>query len=281
MGDPVSLRRGASIRLSGLKKRFGPRRVLDGIDLEIRPGELLGIVGPSGCGKSTLLRILSGLEAPSAGLLRILGDGADARNDVRVVFQEPRLLPWRSVLDNVCLGLSRDQLPKGRAVLERVGLADRLSDYPSSLSGGQRQRVALARALVREPRVLLLDEPFAALDALTRIAAQRLVETLWLRSGFTAVLVTHDVEEAVMLADRVLLLDAGRVQRCVAVDLPRPRARHSPEAARLSSQLLDGLLGSSLAAQSWVDPGELTRPKDAARRAERGSEKERSVETAR
>jgi len=254
MAEPVSLRRGASIRLSGLKKQFGARTVLDGIDLEIRPGELLGIVGPSGSGKSTLLRILSGLEQPSAGELRVLGDGGDARGDVRVVFQEPRLLPWRSVLDNVCLGLPREQLEKGRGVLERVGLGERLSDYPAALSGGQRQRVALARALVREPRVLLLDEPFAALDALTRIAAQRLVEALWRRAGFTAVLVTHDVQEAVMLADRVLLLDAGRVQRCVAVDLPRPRARHSPEAAHLSSQLLDAILGGPLSGQSWREP---------------------------
>jgi sulfonate transport system ATP-binding protein len=253
MAEPVSLRPGASIRLSGLTKQFGARTVLDGIELEIRPGELLGIVGPSGSGKSTLLRILSGLEQPSAGELRVLGDAGDARGDVRVVFQEPRLLPWRSVLDNVCLGLPRDQLPKGRAVLERVGLGERLSDYPATLSGGQRQRVALARALVREPRVLLLDEPFAALDALTRIAAQRLVEALWLRAGFTAVLVTHDVQEAVMLADRVLLLDEGRVQRCVAVDLPRPRARHSPEAARISGQLLDAILGSSLSGQSWLE----------------------------
>ena len=141
---------------------------------------------------------LSGLEQPSMGSTRVVdATGADARSTVRVVFQEPRLLPWRSVLDNVCIGMRGKDPARARAVLSSVGLADRHGEYPGVLSGGQRQRVALARALVHEPCVLLLDEPFGALDALSRIEAQRLVESLWLERGFTAILVTHDVGEAV------------------------------------------------------------------------------------
>jgi len=255
---------GAAVELERLGKRFGERVVLAGIDLSIRPGEFLGIVGPSGSGKSTLLRILSGLEEPTSGAARVrppnhsaAATGADlgrasASGAVRVVFQEPRLLPWRSVLDNVCVGSNRALASKGRDVLERVGLGERLQEYPGVLSGGQRQRVALARALVHEPQVLLLDEPFASLDALTRLSAQRLVESLWTQHGFTAVLVTHDVEEAVLLCDRVLVLEAGRIRLSVEVDLPRPRARHLPEVGRLSLQLLSSIMGSAFAEQALL-----------------------------
>ena len=237
-------RRGAKVAFDSIGKRFGEREVLRDVDLEIAPGELITIVGRSGSGKSTLLRILCGLEEPSSGTLRIADDAGHAlSNAVRVVFQEPRLLPWRSVLDNVTLGLAKAAIPNARDVLAKVGLAEREKDYPGVLSGGQRQRVALARALVHEPKMLLLDEPFGALDALTRIEAQRLVEHLWQRSGFTAVLVTHDVEEAVLLGDRVLVVDEGAIVDTVEVPLPRPRTREMPEIGKLATILLDRVMG--------------------------------------
>jgi sulfonate transport system ATP-binding protein len=230
--------RGAAVVLDGLEKRFGDRHVLRGIDLRIAPGEFVSIVGRSGSGKSTLLRLLCGLEQPSGGALRIEGarDGGDA---VRVVFQEPRLLPWRTVLDNVCVGIGRSVAPRAREVLSAVGLADRFDDYPGVLSGGQLQRVGLARALVHEPSVMLLDEPFGSLDALTRIEAQRLVESLWLERRFTGILVTHDVEEAVLLGDRVLLVEHGRIAARFDVDVPRPRRRAHAEVARVAAAVLD------------------------------------------
>jgi sulfonate transport system ATP-binding protein len=257
MKVPGTVGRGARVVLSRLEKRFETRSALSGMDLEIQPGEFVSVVGPSGSGKSTLLRLLSGLERPSSGTARVEGpDGSKLDGAVRVVFQEPRLLPWRSVLDNVCIGLGKERRARGREVLARVGLGDRLGDYPSVLSGGQRQRVALARALLHEPAVLLLDEPFAALDALTRGAAQRLVEVLWRQHGFTALLVTHDVEEAVLLSDRVLVLDAGRVRASVTVALPRPRTRHLSEVAELRNVLSRAILGSSVSAEAWLEESE-------------------------
>jgi sulfonate transport system ATP-binding protein len=255
MPAPSPRRGGATLELKQLGKSFGSRVVLEGIDLELRPGEFLGIVGPSGSGKSTLLRILSGLEPPTAGSASVDGAQAVDQRAVRMVFQEPRLLPWRSVLENARIGASPEQAARAAEVLARVGLGERLTDYPAVLSGGQRQRVALARALVHEPRVLLLDEPFASLDALTRMAAQRLVESLWEQHGFSAVLVTHDVEEAVLLSDRVVVLDAGRVRCSVEVALPRPRGRHLPQVAQLSSLLLSQILDSSLAGEPWLERG--------------------------
>ncbi|HWN69706.1 MAG TPA: ABC transporter ATP-binding protein, partial [Haliangium sp.] len=192
-----------------------------------------------GSGKSTLLRILCGLERPDRGAACVAG------GSVRVVFQEPRLLPWRSVLQNVLIGLSSVDEARARAVLDQVGLGERLHEYPGVLSGGQRQRVALARALVHEPQVMLFDEPFGALDALTRVSAQRLVESLWRQRGFTALLVTHDVEEAVLLGDRVLVLEEGRVVHSVRVDLPRPRTREMPDVGRLAGALLAAIFGSA------------------------------------
>jgi sulfonate transport system ATP-binding protein len=236
-----SKRRGAHVRIEGLTKSYGARPVLHGIDLTLEPSELVTVVGQSGSGKSTLLRILCGLEAPSAGQVRIAHGLATQDDGVRVVFQEPRLLPWRSALDNVRVGQNRDAQSEraAREVLCSVGLGDRLHDYPGSLSGGQKQRVSLARALLHEPALMLLDEPFGALDALTRIGAQRLVEKLWQERGFTGLLVTHDVEEAVLLGDRVLVFDEGRVVAHVNVDLPRPRTRANPEVGRLATVLLD------------------------------------------
>lgn len=228
---------GASIQLRGVAKSFGDRAVLTGLDLEIRPGEFVAVVGRSGCGKSTLLRLLAGLDSPSAGTLQ-----AGPAPEVRFMFQDARLLPWARVLHNVALGLSGpDARDRAAAALSQVGLAERGGEWPARLSGGQRQRVALARALVHTPRLLLLDEPLGALDALTRIEMQRLIERLWLRQGFTAVLVTHDVAEAVALADRVLLIEQGRLALDLRIDLPRPRTRNAAFAA-LEQRLLDRVL---------------------------------------
>ena len=234
---------GARVVVRRLEKRFGEREVLRGIDLEIAAGEFVAVVGRSGCGKSTLLRILSDLEKPSAGSARVLR--GEARADVRVVFQEPRLLPWKSVLDNVCIGEKPSAAPKARAVLASVGMDARAAEYPGILSGGQRQRVALARALLHSPAALLLDEPFGALDALTRIEAQRLVERLWAERGFTAILVTHDVVEAVLLADRVVVVQDGKIAASFGIDVERPRRREHPEVARISAAVLDTIFEDS------------------------------------
>ena len=224
---------GTALALHGLSKRYGARRVIGAIDLALAAGEFVAIVGRSGCGKSTLLRAIAGLETLDGG-------SVTGAQDVRMMFQEARLLPWKTVLDNVRLGLDGDPA-KALDALRAVGLEDRAVDWPSSLSGGQRQRVALARALVHQPPLLLLDEPLGALDALTRIEMQRLIESLWLARGFTAVLVTHDVQEALALADRVLVIEEGGIALDLAVDLPRPRVRGVPF-AQLEQRLLDRLL---------------------------------------
>ncbi len=249
---------GLGLRLEGLAKRFGERAVLHDVTLDVKPGEFVAIVGRSGCGKSTLLRLLAGLETPTSGAVR-LGDAASdaGREDVRIMFQEARLLPWRTVLQNVKLGLAgRDAETRARDALAQVGLADRAGDWPAVLSGGQRQRVALARALVHRPRLLLLDEPLGALDALTRIEMQRLIESVWRELRFTAVLVTHDVAEAVALADRVLLVEEGRVTLDEAVPLARPRAHGSPAFAALEGRVLARVLNEPPAGD-----GEAGRPR--------------------
>ena len=225
---------GAALNLHALTAQLGGREILRGIDLQVKPGEFVSIVGRSGSGKSTLLRVLAGLEQPTSG---VLGVGSPPI----VMFQEPRLLPWRSVLQNISLGLATPDTKRALRVLDQVGLADRAHDYPSTLSGGQRQRVALARALMHRPEVLLLDEPFGALDALTRISAQKLVESLWGELGFTAVLVTHDVEEAVLLGDHVLVLDEGRVVYREQIALQRPRTRNSAEVGNIAARVLEAI----------------------------------------
>nr|WP_255440421.1 ATP-binding cassette domain-containing protein [Caenimonas sedimenti] len=234
---------GARIAARSLTKRFGAREVLRDTQLTVRPGEFVAIVGRSGCGKSTLLRLIAGLDGASGGSLQV--DDAEVqglRPDTRIMFQEARLLPWRRVWDNVTLGLPAAQQHRATTVLQQVGLGDRGNDWPARLSGGQRQRVALARALVHNPRLLLLDEPLGALDALTRIEMHRLIEDLWRRNGFTALLVTHDVQEAVALADRVILIEDGRIALDERIALPRPRSHGDAAFAAVEKRILDRVL---------------------------------------
>ena len=234
---------GVGVEARGLSKSYAGRPILRDLELALRPGEFVAVVGRSGCGKSTLLRHLAGLEQPDRG--EALVDGAsclELRRDTRVMFQEDRLLPWRTALQNVGLGLRGDWRPAARAALADVGLEERAGDWPAALSGGQKQRVALARALAHAPRLLLLDEPMGALDALTRMEMQRLLERLWLARGFTAMLVTHDVAEAVTLADRIILLEQGRVAQSAPVPLPRPRSRGQAEFARLEAEVLEWIM---------------------------------------
>jgi sulfonate transport system ATP-binding protein len=248
-------RQGVSLALEGLGKSFGARRVLSDVRLELHAGEFVAVVGRSGCGKSTLLRAIAGLEGIDEGSIAV-GKGAIGTS-IRIMFQEARLLPWKTVLENVAIGLPRS-LNAAAATLATVGLAERADDWPAELSGGQRQRVALARALLQEPQLLLLDEPLGALDALTRIEMQQLIESLWQARGFTAVLVTHDVQEALALADRVVLIEDGRITLDLKVDLPRPRARGSAAFAALEQRLLGRILHHTpaphAAAQADVAP---------------------------
>lgn len=237
---------GASLHVQGVHKLFGETRVLQGIDLAIGGGQCVAIVGKSGCGKSTLLRLIAGLETPTSGAIHV--DGTPLRGlspTTRVMFQDARLLPWKRVLENVGLGLrQRDWRVRAEHALEQVGLIQHAQQWPATLSGGERQRVALARALVSDPHVLLLDEPLGALDALTRLEMQRLFERVWQEQRYTALLVTHDVEEAVALADRVVLIEAGQITLDVAVELPRPRQRGSATFAALKEQIVERVLGS-------------------------------------
>lgn len=230
---------GIQLSILDLTKAFGRQTVLNSLNLEVKPGEFVAIVGRSGCGKSTLLRLVSGLDKPNSG--GILLDGEPLRklgDSIRVMFQDPRLLPWKSVIDNVGLGLHDNWQEKALWALEKVGLKDRAKEWPSVLSGGQRQRVSLARALVNQPRLLLLDEPLGALDALTRLEMQQLIENLWKERRFTAFLVTHDVEEAVALADRILVIDEGRIALDLSVDLPRHRDRATEDFVNIRETVL-------------------------------------------
>jgi sulfonate transport system ATP-binding protein len=238
---------GLPLSIRGLRKSYGDNEVLRGIDLHIPAGQFVAIVGKSGCGKSTLLRLIAGLEKFDAGSIS-LGDAVKPE-DIRVMFQEPRLLPWARVLSNVEVGLGRDRSSsdahtRADKALTEVGLTDKRDQWPSVLSGGQKQRVALARALVSRPRVLAFDEPLGALDALTRISMQRLLERVWRDQGFTAILVTHDVAEAVALADRVLVIEEGRIAHDVVVNTARPRQRGSAELAGLEGSILSHLLSA-------------------------------------
>ncbi|AMA60276.1 ATP-binding cassette domain-containing protein [Bradyrhizobium sp. CCGE-LA001] len=243
---------GLPLSIRSLRKSYGSNEVLRGIDLHIPAGQFVAIVGKSGCGKSTLLRLIAGLEKVDAGSISF---GQDMQpkdiqpEDIRVMFQEPRLLPWARVLANVEVGLGRerastDAQARAEKALSEVGLTDKRDQWPSVLSGGQKQRVALGRALVSRPRVLAFDEPLGALDALTRISMQRLLERVWRDQGITAILVTHDVAEAVALADRVLVIEEGRIAHDVTVNVARPRQRGSVELAGLEGSILSHLLSA-------------------------------------
>jgi sulfonate transport system ATP-binding protein len=238
--------RGLALTIRDLHKSFGDHEVLRGIDLHIPAGQFVAVVGRSGCGKSTLLRLIAGLETASAGTVSF--SEQPRPEDLRVMFQEPRLLPWARVLSNVEVGLGRasaDAQTRAENALVEVGLDDKRGQWPAVLSGGQKQRVALARALVSHPRVLAFDEPLGALDALTRISMQRLLERVWHDQAFTAILVTHDVSEAVALADRVLVIEDGRIAHDIDVDIPRPRRRGSADLAALEGSILRDLLQSA------------------------------------
>ena len=251
-------RRGADLDVSGVSHAFElngePLSVLDRINFHAEPGEFVALLGPSGCGKSTLLRLVAGLEAPCAGRLSMDGRVIKGPDPSRtVVFQDPTLYPWRTVWRNVALGLEARKLLRHRReavddALRLVGLGGFANAYPHQLSGGMAQRAALARALVNDPLLLILDEPFGQLDSLTRIAMQAELVSLWQRSNFTALLVTHDVEEALLLAGRVIVLSErpARIMAEVVNNQPYPRHRGDPHLFELRREVFAhlGLDGS-------------------------------------
>jgi sulfonate transport system ATP-binding protein len=226
------LRGRLAVRVEGVRRRFGERAVLDGVDLEIADGEFVAMLGQSGSGKSTLLRGLAGLDRGVEGSVFV-----PRRRSV--VFQNPRLLPWKRVLANVVFNLKvPDAVQRGREALAEVGLVSHAAAWPATLSGGEAQRVALARALVRSPSLLLLDEPFGALDALTRLRMHALLEDLCRRHRPAVLFVTHDVDEAITLADRVVVLADGRIALDIDIELDKPRSRDDSGFAELRGVLL-------------------------------------------
>lgn len=256
----------ATLSLRALHKQYEVKGqalpVLQDINLTIAPGEFVSIVGSSGCGKSTLLRLLIGLEGDYQGEILLDGQRIAGTSLQRgIVFQEHRLFPWLTVEKNVALGLlnaQQSEADKRRAVqehIELVGLKGFESAYPHQLSGGMSQRVAIARALVNRPEILLLDEPFGALDAMTRAHLQQELQRIWQQEGITMILVTHDVEEAVYLGDRVVVMEPrpGRIRRIVPVELAHPRDRSSPGFGRIKDQVLGEFAehGAELAAPAW------------------------------
>lgn len=238
-------------------------RALDGVSLKVAPGEILVVIGGSGCGKSTMLRAICGLDTPSQGTVVLDGATVTApREEIGIIFQEPRLLPWLMVADNVGFGLDRRPREERRErvarALARVGLADKATVWPRELSGGQAQRVAIARALVPRPQVLLLDEPFSALDAFTRADLQVHLLDLWADLKPILIVVTHDVEEAVVLADRIMVMRPrpGRVYEEIGCDLPRPRDRQSAAFDFVKRRVLTAL-DRSLDRAVTADDGEV------------------------
>jgi len=264
--------RGLAVHLDGIDVRFPARdggvQALEGMDFDGEAGSFTAVIGPNGCGKSTLLRVVAGLLAPSAGSVRV-GDAGPRPGDGRVglAFQQPRLIPWRTTADNVAMPLelagasAGERRERALVALERVGLASAAGLRPRELSGGMAQRAALARAMVTDPPVLLLDEPFSALDALTRETFNAELQQLWLEAPRTVVLVTHSVTEAVALADRVVVMTPrpGRVARIVDVALPRPRPGSllgDARAAELAAEVRDALAsGHDLELRAWHEGG--------------------------
>jgi NitT/TauT family transport system ATP-binding protein len=249
----TSSMRGAALSIREVSHRFElegrPLPVLEHVSLSVEPGEFVAILGPSGCGKSTLLRLVAGLDFPADGVLSLDGQPINGPDASRIiVFQDPTLYPWRTVWSNVALGLEARGLLRSRRervdeVLRLVGLAGFATAYPRQLSGGMSQRAALARALVNDPKLLILDEPLGQLDSLTRIAMQQELVSLWQRAGFTALLVTHDVEEAVFLANRVIVLSErpARIMAQVVNGRAYPRHRGDPHLAALRREIMDHL----------------------------------------
>lgn len=233
------------LHIQVLSKRFGDRQILRDVSLTLQAGEIVSLVGASGCGKSTLLRIAAGLDKDYTGLVRC-GGGQRPRqpHDIGVVFQEPRLFPWLSVVQNVAFASGAPVADaRALALLDEVGLSGQARSLPKQLSGGQAQRAAIARALYTQPRVLLLDEPFSAVDAFTRMKLQDLLASVARRHGVTLLLVTHDIEEAVLLGDRVVVLgtEAHGIVDDLSVPLPRPRERRDTRLAELRTRVLDAL----------------------------------------
>jgi sulfonate transport system ATP-binding protein len=241
--NTARLNPGIPLLLNNIGKRYGSNTVLNELNLHIPAGQFVAVVGRSGGGKSTLLRLLAGLEKPNSGEL-LAGNGplAASQQETRMMFQDARLLPWKSVIDNVGLGLKGNWRSAALDALAAVGLESRAREWPAALSGGQKQRVALARGLIHHPGLLLLDEPLGALDALTRLEMQDLIESLWQTQGFTVLLVTHDVSEAVAMADRVLLIEEGKIGLDLTVDIPRPRRKGSARLAELEAEVLERVM---------------------------------------
>lgn len=229
------------ISLRNIGKSFGRRQVLQHIDLDIAQGQFVSLIGPSGAGKSTLLRLIAGLNASTSGRMQLHSPRPERPVQIRVMFQEDRLLPWQTVLDNITLG-ARDQQAAALELLRAVGLQGHENDFPSTLSGGQKQRAALARALLHRPDILLLDEPFGALDAITRVSMQLLLFQMLRDHPCTVVLVTHDVEEAVVLSNRILVLRDGGIAKDLALEGDIPRDRGQADLASLKAQLINELL---------------------------------------
>lgn len=236
---------GIFIESKNVIKRFENTQVLKELNLTINSGEFVCVVGRSGCGKSTFLRLLAGLEKVSQGEITLDGVKINGVHpDIRIMFQDSRLLPWRTVIENVALGLPKESYDLAIDALKEVCLENKANEWPANLSGGQKQRVALARALVHKPRLLLLDEPLGALDALTRIEMQTLIERIWQEHKFTVLLVTHDVSEAVILGDRVVLIEEGKITLDLEINLSRQRERGSAEFAQLEANILSRVMGT-------------------------------------